>query len=389
MGTQKHKMVSMAVVVSMMSGLESFVKRELEALADRGYALRLFATKYSPSPGFEPRTDIPFHVVSTFEVIRGAVLWGLRNPILFFRLLKEAIVLRGVVEFALALSWAAKLRNVDIIHCAFGDRKYFVGYFMHRLTGLPLTVAIHAHEIYAQPNELLFRHALNYTCGVVTISAKNAMLISEKYDIALDKIDVIRLTIDLDFWHPRSDEVNVLTVARFTPRKGWHELIEAAKYVDRRFNFYAVGFGELDIVALAEAAGVGERFTVFQKLQPKHIRLLMQSCDIFCLPSKQTDEEGSEGIPVVLMEAMAMGMEIVTTDDGSIRELVEHAVIPPADVNALVGALNSAALHFVRREVPMNVENRKRVTAMHNADNLDQLDAFFRRKIRAYDSGID
>lgn len=374
----------MAIIVSMSSGLESFVKRELEALADRGYTLRLFATKYSPSPGFEPRADIPFQVPSSVGVISGIVYWSLRKPSLLLKLLREAFRLNGSVELLLALSWAKTLlhERVEGIHCAFGDRKYFVGYFLHRLTGLPLTVAIHAHEIYAQPNEPLFRHALDFTSGIVTISAKNARLLGEKYAIDARNIELIRLTIDLDFWHRRNDIINVLTVARFTPRKGWHELIAAAQQLDARFRFYAVGFGELDIDNLAQAAGVGDRFTVFPKLQPKHLRLLMQACNIFCLPSKPTADEGSEGIPVVLMEAMAMGMPVVTTDDGSIRELVEYEIVPSADAKALAQALRKTAQQIAWQPTPEQSENRARVCDMHSAENLNQLDAFFRRRIR-------
>ncbi len=373
----------LAIVVSMTSGLESFVKRELEALADRGYTIQLLATKHTPSPGFEPRSDIPYQVPSVTAVMKGALYWSLRKPRLVATLLREAVRLNGLIELLLALSWARALFNhkIEGIHCAFGDRKYFVGYFLHRLTGLPLTVAIHAHEIYAQPNEALFRHALNYTSGIVTISAKNARLLGEKYGIDAKKIELIRLTIDLDFWQRRSDTINVLTVARFTPRKGWHELIASAQLLDARFHFYAVGFGELDIDSLAQVAGIGDRFTVFPKLQPKHLRLLMQACDIFCLPSKPTADEGSEGIPVVLMEAMAMGMPIVTTDDGSISELVEHEIVPPADVPALARALQKAAQHASRQQLPTSPGNRARVSAMHSADNLNQLDGFFRRRI--------
>jgi len=374
----------MAVVVSMLSGLESFVKREVEALADRGYSLRLFATKYIPSPGFEPRSDIPFHTPSLLAVAQGLVYWSLRKPQLLCTLLLEAAKLNGIVELMLALSWATTLQHqrVEIIHCAFGDRKYFVGYFLSRLTGLPLTVAIHAHEIYAQPNEPLFRHALKYTSGIVTISAKNQRLMCEKYGLAPSAIEMIRLTIDLDFWQPRTEQINVLTVARFTPRKGWHELIEAARQLGPTFHFYGVGFGELDIAAMAQQAGVGERFTIFPKQQPQHLHLLMQACDIFCLPSKPTAEEGSEGIPVVLMEAMAMGMPIVTTDDGSISELVEREIVPPADASALALALRNTANRLMPRSRTIDSSSRDRVSQMHSAANIEQLDAFFRRRTR-------
>ena len=72
----------MAVIVSMVNGLESFVKRETEELVKRGYKLRLFATKYNPSLGFEPEANIPFQVSSFLSVFFGVWYWVLRKPIL-------------------------------------------------------------------------------------------------------------------------------------------------------------------------------------------------------------------------------------------------------------------------------------------------------------------
>lgn len=370
----------LAVIVSMMSGLESFVKREIETLKDRGYQIKLFATKHRPSPGFEPRADIPFKTPSPIAAIAGLITWGIRSPFTTYNLLIEALKFKGITELLLALSWANTLLsdNTQIIHCAFGDRKYFTGYFLHRLTGLPLTVAIHAHEIYAQPNPALFKHALKYTSGIVTISNKNKRLLCEKYSIDPANIDVIRLSIDLDFWREQHHKTNILTVARFTPRKGWHELIEVAKKLGPNFHFYGVGFGDLDVKKLANELGVGGQFTIFPKLPPDHLRLLMSACDIFCLPSKPTKDEGSEGIPVVLMEAMAMDMPIVTTADGSISELVDEEVVPPNDIEALASALLKSSTNINRNQpAHKNNNNRKRVSLLHSEENINQLDSFF------------
>ncbi len=242
---QNNDAPRLAVIVSMLSGLESFVKRELELLADKGYTLNLYATKHTPSKGFEPRSDIPFKTPSLPAAACGLFSGLIKKPRLLIRLFKEAVRLKGTTEFLLALSWVRHVleNNTQIIHCAFGDRKYFVGYFLHRLTNIPLTVAIHAHEIYAQPNEPLFRQALKFTAGIVTISEINRRLLVEKYGLTANQIDMIRLSIDLDFWQPSSEVINVLTVARYTPRKGWLELIEAAKLLDSRFRFCAAGFG--------------------------------------------------------------------------------------------------------------------------------------------------
>ena len=228
----------------------------------------------------------------------------------------------------------------------------------------------------------MFRQSLKYTAGIITISEKNKKLLCDKYGLAKLDVNMIRLSIDLDFWQRSPRDINILTVARFTPRKGWHELIEAAKILGHNFHFYGVGFGELDIETLAYEAGVGEQFTIFQKLRPKHLRLLMQACDIFCLPSKPTSEEGSEGIPVVLMEAMAMGMPIVTTDDGSICELVKKEIVPTCDAPALAEALRNISENKIVTEHLKQRGSRERVTKMHGPNNLEQLDSFFRQVVK-------
>lgn len=374
--------LKLAYIVSMTSGLEAFVKREVEALADRGHAITLFATKVSPSEGFMPRHDIPWHGPSLHAAVVGYAAALLANPLRTLRLMVEAVRFRAMAELALAFAWVGEVRktNCQALHASFGDRKYFVAYFLHRLTRLPLSTAIHAHEIYAQPNEPLFRHALRFTKALVTISDKNHHLLKGKYGIPDDKISRIPLTVDTEFWQPQL-ALNVLTVARFTPRKGWAELMAAARQLGEGFRFIAVGFGDLDVAAMAREAGVAERVTVFPKLVPAQVRVLMAACDVFCLPSRPTDEEGSEGIPVVLMEAMAMGMPVIATDDGSVSELVERTLVPAGDVDALVEALQQAARLQMHEEAPGDPANRERVITRHGPANLDALERYFARVV--------
>src|SRR5690606_17187047 len=138
---------------------------EVEALADRGHRILLLATKVVHSPGFMPRPDILWFGPSLVEILWRGAKEKLRNLPLACRLGIEALRFGAILEYALALGWAWRVRAAksQLLHASFGDRKYFVAYFLHRLTDIPLTTAIHAHEIYAQPNERMFRHALIYT----------------------------------------------------------------------------------------------------------------------------------------------------------------------------------------------------------------------------------
>lgn len=382
---KKREPASLAVIVSMVDGLESFVKREVEALAGRGCHIALFATTCHRSEGFNPPPDMPLYRRSFPAACRGLLATLLLKPALFTTLLLESLRFRAVPEFLLALSWQTALRTeaTELIHCSFGDRKYFTGYFLHRLTGLPLTVTIHAHEIYAQPNPAMFRHCIPYTSRFIAISHTNARLLQERCAVPPERIATIKLALNTTFWRP-TGAIKVLTVARFTPRKGWAELIEAARLLGSGFHFFAVGFGELDLPAMAAEAGVDERFTVFPKLQAAQLRLLMEACDVFCLPSRPTREEGSEGIPVALMEAMAMGMPVITTDDGSIAELVDHVRVRPGDPQALAEALQEMAEQISGITAIKEETNREKVLQEHGPANIDRLVECFSEVLSAH-----
>ena len=93
----------------------------------------------------------------------------------------------------------------------------------------------------------------------------------------------------------------------------------------------------------------------------------MEFCDIFFLPSKNNKKEGSEGIPVVLMEAMSMQMKILTTSDGSIEELVESEVVEPGNTSKMIKILNKLGNSKIYKK---RYSNRKRVIKLHNINNL-------------------
>jgi glycosyltransferase involved in cell wall biosynthesis len=374
----KKQHVKIIYIVSMVSGLETFVKNEIEALADKGHKISLLVTKRFESLGFEPRPDILWETPSYKKLFLELIRLCISSFIKTMKLFYKALHLRGLLELLVAISWIHPVKKFspDIIHCSFGDRKFFIGYFIHCLTGLPLTVAIHAHEIYAQPNEKLFIEALKSTSMILTISQKNRLLLSERFNVSIDKINVIRLPVNTDFWTP-CRPITVITIARYTPRKGWHELLEAAKILGPEFQFIAVGFGDLDIDGLIKKKGLTDHFVAFSKLRPEHIRVLMRGSDIFCLPSKHTKEEGSEGIPVVLIEAMASGLPVVTTNDGSIAELVKDEIIPAADVKSLVKGIRKVAEGIKKEEQKWNKYNREKVMKYHNIDNFDKIEDFF------------
>jgi glycosyltransferase involved in cell wall biosynthesis len=131
-------------------------------------------------------------------------------------------------------------------------------------------------------------------------------------------------------------EVLIGTVANLRATKGYPDLLEAAAQViaaEPAARFVAVGRGPMEQELRARHAqlGLGERFT-FLGFRPDALRV-MSAFDVFCLPSHY------EGLPIALMEALALGLPVVATRVGGVAELVadgEDAVLVPAQAPALL-----------------------------------------------------
>ncbi len=161
-------------------------------------------------------------------------------------------------------------------------------------------------------------------------------------------------------------EVLVGTVANLRGTKGYPDLIAAAGTVVGRHpeaRFVSVGQGPLlaELEAGRDAAGLGDHLR-FLGYRPDAARVV-SGCDVFCLSSHH------EGLPVALMEALALGIPVVATDVGGIAELVttgeEGQVVPPHRPDLLAGALAA---------VVSDAELRRRLAAGARARG-DQLDA--------------
>lgn len=361
-----------AYIVSMGAGLEAFIYREIEALYARGFTVVLFATRFRRGDVFSPKPEWPCHVLPAKRLV-------IAFPLLFFRallrpgLFLEAVRYGAVADLIFATRFAPLMRRHGVrqIHSHFGDHKFFIGYFCKRLTGLPLSVTIHAHEFYTNPNPALFRRALAETDRVFPIARRWYRRLHQEYAVPEARMHLNHLFVDTGLYRP-SNEVKVLAVGRFTERKGFQYLLEAAQQLqDLNVRFLLVGFGEIDFCKLAGELGVEDRVTVFDKMDQAQLRIMYQAADILCVPSITTEREGAEGIPVVLMEGMACSLPVVATRCGAIDEIVDEFLIDEHSPQQIAEAIRTLALDPGLRRA-QGERNRKIVVAGFSANNVDR-----------------
>jgi glycosyltransferase involved in cell wall biosynthesis len=371
------KSIRAAYIVAMGNGLESFVFREVDESIKQGVDITLFATTYKPGDIFSPKTEWRLEVISYVKIILSLIHYLFFKPLNTLSIIVESLKYRSFIELLIAFDYSLRMKkmSIDHVHCVFGDRKFFVGYYCKRLLNLQLSVTIHAHEIYANPNRMLFEKCINGADKIVTISDENKYILINEYNVSPDKIKTIRLSIDLENFK-KHKKIKILIVSRFEERKGFRELFDALNLLNSDdLEVVVIGFGELDVRGLVKEKKLDDQVVVFNKMSPTQLKFFYNNSDIFCLPSKHTDEGGSEGIPVVLMEAMASEMIVVTTSNGSIPELVDDILVREGDAIDLARGL-SKAIALYKEDSKFGSKNRRKVLSEYSGSNITKLNEY-------------
>lgn len=174
-----------------------------------------------------------------------------------------------------------------------------------------------------------------------------------------DRLTVVHMGVDVDRFAPAADErrarppgpLRVLFVGRLVQEKGPDVLLEALARVGIPFVAKMVGAGPLagDLRRLVGERGLTARVELLGGRGQDELPELYRWADVFCLPSLR------EGVPVVLMEAMASELPVVTTAVAGIPELVVDGgsglFVLPGDPDAVAAALRALAGDADRRAV--------------------------------------
>ena len=374
--------MKIALITSMKYGLTQFIRRDIQALMEKGHQLRIFTLRqarglYNPAPDWDVRTAPPWHIAQ-------AQLWFfLRHPLLYLQLLRAALRTRSLADLAVAVTFVDQVRDLDVIYAYFGDHKLFTGYYIKRITGLPLLVTIRAYELHRNPNPVMFREALAYSDRVITITEYNRRLLAERYGVPEHKIDIVRQTVDLEK-HKYRPTLKILIVGYFAEKKGHDILFKAFKQMDRDdVELWVVGemtpsVVRVDCRTLAKELGIEEKIAFFGEQRGPALRALYRECDVFCLPSRPDRHGDKEGFPNVIAEAMAFGKPVVSTYHAGIPEAIDALLAEENNVEQLSAALNQACDSAeLRRQ--LGARNREVAEQMFSPVNTDRLEKILLR----------
>ncbi len=322
----------------------TFITREVSQLQQAGLEVDLLSVRTHPKAEgvVNPECDLSrsrkIYPVSVWQLLVGVVRALLTTPRGLMRgIAVVATSPRDSVSTKFKLLYQLGVASVhapgiraekyDRIHAHFASSPTTFALFYHFLTSIPFSFTGHAADIFREPSAM--KGKLEYAAGVVAISGYN----HDYYNTVVPGLITDRIHCGIDpttYVYKHRDKpgntLRVLAVGRSVPKKGFSYLLDALKILSERdveWSCDIVGGGPLEEELKAQAAKQQlHNLHLHGSMQQEEIRKLIDDADVFVLPCIVTDDGDRDNIPVSLMEAMAAGCPVISTDVAGIPELL-------------------------------------------------------------------
>ena len=386
-------MAKVAYITSGKKGIHRFTYNELIELEKQSISFILCLTQLKKGP-WMPLSTWSILIAKKAIAINYFLRLLFTRPRLTYSLLNSALENKVLSYLFIAFSFSKTLikdSNITSIHCQMGDKKLYIGFFLKQLMQLPLTVTVHAHELYQREvydHNTAQRKLFSRCDKIITISEFNARLINDKLNDEPEKVNVIRLFPYIDYQKKVNNKISILIVANWAEKKGYKTLFEAISKINRDdFVIWVVGgsyFSEnsIDLDKLISEYGIKDKVVLLGRQGGVTLDIIFSACDIFCLPSyTEFYEDGNpaerEGIPVALMEAMAWGKPVISTKHAGIPELVEEILVDERNGTQLKDAI-TFLLDNPKKRIELGELNKRIVAEKYSNRNIKQLANIFK-----------
>ena len=371
----------------------SFIRREILALEKQGLVVDRFALR-GWDADLVDLADV-HELERTRFVLKGGVLPLVANalatafasPRIFTRALGLALSLarssdRSLAHHMLSLFEAATLvkwmstSNSLHVHAHFGTNSTEVVMLARALGGPPYSFTIHGSEEWDRPAQLKIREKVQNAAFVVAISSfTRAQIFRWARSEDRNKIHVVHCGVDHSFVDAEPDPVpdsrRLVCVGRLCREKAQTLLVEAVAHLRQhglRVELVLAGDGETrpEIETLIAKHDLHKQVYITGWISGAQVQAEIRFARALVLPSFM------EALPVVLMEALALGRPVICTGVGGVPELVRHGkegwVVPPGSMDALLDAIQACMSSSLDSLQAMGRSGRERVLERHSAE---------------------
>lgn len=328
---------------------ETFIYNEITQLCDKGLKMGVIAlrknrnniycgnmkriyfvkclTQVCPSPFFINffLIGVQYALKNLFNKKRNTVDFGsqLKN-------IKVYIISHIIAEYCAT-------NSITHIHAHFASFPTDIAMKVSNMTNIPFSFSAHAQDIYVNSKRL--KEKIKAASFVITCTKYNKKYLESIVSKCGYKKNIYHAYhgIDIDIWRYKSKRfaedkiIQVLTVARLVEKKGLVYLIEAISILkNRRYDIVCqiVGEGVLQqkLGEKIKYFGCNDIVRIVPFVTPTVLERYYHNCDVFVLPCIIADNNDRDGLPNVLIEAMATGTPVIATGISAIPEIIEHEI---------------------------------------------------------------
>ena len=281
----------------------------------------------------------------------------IRNPFRYSKALWFAYNIYGKLlgPFKIAGFYAFKLKSLRVkhVHAHFANTPSEFAMLISLISGLPYSFTPHAYDIFIRPN--LIKEKINFADFVISKTEYNKRFLEEKHPgIDGKKIRVIHYGIDMrkfipsKYYKERKLPFAILSVARLVEKKGHKYLLHACHILTKSgitdFVCKIIGDGPLksDLEELALELGLSENVQFMGAFPSDRVVEVLKESDLFILPCVVAEDGDIDGMPNSLIEAMALGKPVISTNVSGVPELIKDGsgiLVPQRDSESLARAI--------------------------------------------------
>jgi len=319
-----------------------------------------------------------FNTIRFFKTLFFAIYFNFRTE----KNLKKTLIC--FFEACVLSEWAEK-QSIKHIHAHFGTNSSTIVMFTKRLGEVTYSFTVHGPEEFDKPETIGLKDKIKECQFVVAISSYGRSQLSRWADFSdWDKIHIVHCGLDSDFlnYQPLAipTDPRFVCVGRLCEQKGQMLLLQAvSKFIKEgiTLKLILVGDGPMreEIETYIRDHDLASHVELTGSLSGTQVRKQISLARTFVMPSF------AEGLPVVIMEAFALGRPVITTYVAGIPELVKNEengwLVPAGSVADLVDAIRSAVQASPEDLAEMGRKGRSSVLEQHSitteAGKLSQL----------------
>lgn len=352
---------------------ETFVLNEMLAVERQGVQIELYPllrektdVMHPEAPAYVERAN--FQPFISWPIIRSQLRYLWRKPQAYLSTLTTILRANwgsmryftgvfGIFPKSVHFAYLMEEDGVEHVHAHFASHPAAAAFIIHQMTGIPYSFTGHGSDL-NRDQHMLCEKVAEASFVVPISNFFREMIIDRCGEQYRDKVIVIHCGVDTSIFQPthlegrvqENDQFSIFCVGTLHEVKGQTYLVEACRLLRDRgiaFDCHFIGGGPdlADLTEQVERAGLSEHVHFHGRLTHGKVAELLQDATVLVTPSVPTKDGRREGIPVVLMEAMASGLPVVATDISGIPELVEDQrngfLTAPGDAQAIADALES------------------------------------------------